>query len=233
VRRFYRAVIPELVPASDGRKSFRRFAQVCLEIIVPQAFNQNMKKGFPKFVAAGAVLSMLAGCIVLSVYPFYNAKDLTFNPAMAGRWAKNGTTNEFWEFTVSGEKSYALTTTDTQDTNCFTAHLFHLKQYQFLDLLTTNRSEFQLPLHLISQVTLNDTNLSLHFLDYGWLANQLETNPAILRHIVELEKPDDTNSDKMVYLTAGTADLQKFLLKHADDTNAFSSDSAVELQRAP
>ncbi len=147
---------------------------------------------------------MLAGCIVLSVYPFYNAKDLTFDPGLTGRWAKDGTTNEFWQFTASGEKSYALTTTDDTSTNCFTAHLFQLKEYQFLDLLTTNRSEFELPLHLISQVSRNDTNLSLHFLDYGWLAGLLETNPTVLRHIVVPEKPDDTNSDKMMYLTAGT-----------------------------
>ena len=192
-----------------------------------------MKAKMLKFVATGVVLSMLAGCIVLSVYPFYNAKDLTFDPGLAGRWAKNGITNEFWEFTVSGEKSYVLTTTDTQDTNCFSAHLFKLKEYQFLDLLTTNRSEFELPLHLISQVTRTDTNLSLHFLDYGWLSALLETNPTVLRHIVVPEKPDDTNSGNMVYLTAGTADLQKFLLKHVGDTNAFGSDSAVELQRTP
>jgi len=192
-----------------------------------------MKAKILKFVAAGVVVSMLAGCIVLSVYPFYNAKDLTFDPGLAGHWARNGRANEFWQFTASGEKSYALTTTDDTSTNSFTAHLFQLRQYQFLDLLTTNRDEFELPLHLISQVNRNDTNLSLHFLDYGWLTAQLETNPTVLRHIVVPENPDDTNSGKMMYLTAGTADLQKFLLKHIGDTNAFGSDSAVELQRAP
>jgi hypothetical protein len=207
--------------------------QKSLEIIPPAAFNPGMKTNFLKFVAAGVALSMLAGCIVLSVYPFYNAKDLTFDPALAGHWARTGRANEFWQFTASDKKSYVLTTTDETSTNCFTAHLFQLKQYQFLDLLTTNRSEFELPLHLISQVTRNDTNLSLHFLDYGWLSALLETNSTVLRHIVVPEKPDDTNGDKMMYLTAGTADLQKFLLKHVDDTNAFSSDSAVELQRAP
>jgi hypothetical protein len=192
-----------------------------------------MKAKILKFVAAGAVLSMLAGCIVLSVYPFYNAKDLTFDPGLAGRWARTGRANEFWQFTASGEKSYALSTTDSASTNCFTAHLFQLKQYQFLDLLTTNRDEFELPLHLISQVTRTDTNLSLHFLDYGWLTALIETNPTVLRHIEVPEKPDDTNGGNMVYLTAGTADLQKFLLKHVGDTNAFNSDSAVELQKTP
>jgi hypothetical protein len=34
----------------------------------------------------------------------------------------------------------------------------------------------------------------------------------------------------MVYLTAETKDLQKFLLKHAEDTNAFNVESAILLK---
>jgi hypothetical protein len=117
--------------------------------------------------------------------------------------------------------------------------LFQLKQYQFLDLLITNRGEFQMPLHLITKVTRADTNLSLHFMDFGWLAALLQTNPAVLRHIVVPEAGYtndsldslDNGDNKMVYLTADTKDLQKFLLKHADDTNAFTPDSLVELKR--
>jgi len=192
-----------------------------------------MKTRILKFAAAGGVLSMLAGCIVMSVYPFYNIKDLIIDPNLTGHWAKADATNEFWQFTASDDKSYTLTTVDASSTNCFDAHLFQLKQYEFLDLLTTNREEFLMPMHLISKVAINDTNLSLQFLDYGWLANLLETNPAVLRHIVVPNRPDDTNSGNMVYLTATTADLQKFLLKHAGDTNAFTSDSTVELKRVP
>jgi hypothetical protein len=183
-----------------------------------------------KLVAAGAALAMLAGCVVLSVYPFYTAKDLTFDASLTGRWVKSTATNEFWQFTAAGEKSYLLTTTDDHETNGFEAHLFRLEKFQFLDLLTTNRDEFGLPLHLITKVSRNDTNLSLPFLDYGWLSHFIETNPAALRHIIVPEKADDTNS-QMVYLTADTRDLQKFLLKHVGDTNAFGGDSAVELQR--
>jgi hypothetical protein len=190
-----------------------------------------MKKNYLKLAAACAALSMVAGCIVLSVYPFYTANDLIFDPGLAGRWNKDGKTNEFWQYTASGGKSYLLTTTDDHDTNCFEAHLFQLKQYQFLDLLTTNRSEFEMPMHLVSEVARDGSNLSLPFLDYGWLANLLETNPAALRHIVVSEKPDDTNGGNMVYLTADTKELQKFLLKHAADTNAFGSDSSVSLKR--
>ena len=191
-----------------------------------------MKKKNLKLVAAGAALSILAGCIVQSVYPFYTAKDLVFDPALTGHWQNAKDAGKFWQFDAVGGKYYLLTTTEEQDTNGFEAHLFQLNHYQFLDLLYTNRSMFQMPLHLISKVTRTDTNVSLQFLDYGWLTSVLETNPAVLRHIIVPENANDTNTGNMLFLTADTKDLQKFLLKHVEDTNAFSSGSTVELIRA-
>ncbi len=186
-----------------------------------------------RLAVAAAALSMFAGCIVSSVYPFYTEQDLIFDPGLAGRWANDNKTNELWQFTGAHEKYYLLTTVDDQETNSFEAHFFGLRSYQFLDLLTTNRGEFQLPIHLISKVMRSDTNVSMEFMDYGWLAKLLETNPAVLRHIVVPENSGNTNTGQMLYLTADTKDLQAFLLKHADDTNAFNSSSAVELKRAP
>jgi hypothetical protein len=188
-----------------------------------------MKSKLLKLTAAGAALSLLAGCIVLSVYPFYTPKDLIFDPGLTGRWVKVGHTNEFWEFAATGGSFYLLTATDDQSTNGIDAHLFQLKQHQFLDYLVTNRDPYELPLHLISQVSRQDTNLSLHFLNYDWLVGLLQTNPAVLRHIVVPDRTDTNN--RMLYLTADTKDLQRFLLKHVNDTNAFNSDSAVELKR--
>jgi hypothetical protein len=195
-----------------------------------------MKTKILKFIAAVAVPSLLAGCIVMSVYPFYTPKDLVSDPGLAGRWNDASQTNSFWQFTDAGGKRYTLTTTDDQATNGFDAHLFQLKKYKYLDLLATNRDEFQkfqMPVHLISKVTRTDDGLSLQFMDYGWLWGLLETNPAALRHIIVPESADDTNNGNMVYLTADTKELQKFLLKHAEDTNAFNSKSAVELKRVP
>ena len=184
-----------------------------------------------KLIAGGLGLSILSGCIVMSVYPFYNQQDLTFDSGLAGQWVNATSTNEFWQFSSAGEKSYTLTMADNDSTNTFSAHLFRLKNYQFMDLLVTNREMYQMPMHLIAEETRTDAKLSVHFLDYGWLSGYLETNPTFLRHIVVLSNPDDPSSDKMMYLTAGTADLQKFLLKHAEDTNAFTADSEKALQR--
>ena len=204
-----------------------------LEYIRQNTINWPMKSTIPgilKLIATAAALSLLAGCITLSVYPFYTPKDLIFDSALTGRWVETPSTNKFWEFADAGGKYYLLTTTDEHSTNGFEAHLFQLKQYRFLDLLTTNRDDlFRMPVHLISKVKNNGVGLSLQFLDYGWLSGLLETNPAVLRHIVVPDQPGDTN-DNMLFLTAETKDLQKFLLKHAEDPNAFNSSSAVKLK---
>jgi hypothetical protein len=64
--------------------------------------------------------------------------------------------------------------------------------------------------------------LHLAVLDYGWLGKLLEAHPATLRHVIVPEKPLDTNSGKTFYLTADTRELQKFLLKNLNNTNAFT-----------
>jgi hypothetical protein len=51
--------------------------------------------------------------------------------------------------------------------------------------------------------------------------NFLEHNPEALRHTTSLGNPEDTNSAVLV-LTATTAELQKFIVKHLDDTNMFA-----------
>lgn len=191
-----------------------------------------MKKKILQLSVAAATLSLLAGCVVLlgSVYPYYTQKDLVFDPALTGRWFQAGDTNGCWQFADAGDKAYCLTAIDDHETNCFEAHLFQLKHYQFLDMLTTNRAEFQLPLHIVSKVVRTDTNLSLQLLDEGWLSKLLDAHPKALRHLTMPAQAGSTN-DQIFALTADTEELQKFLLKHAEDTNAFSSGSMIVLQR--
>ena len=98
-----------------------------------------------------------------------------------------------------------------------------MKGQPFLDLCTTNRDGLnQLPLHLAVKVARHQDELQLAILDYEWLGKLLKANPATLRHIVVPDKPLETNSGEKFYLTADTRDLQKFLLKHQNNTNAFT-----------
>ena len=189
-----------------------------------------MKSKILKAAVAAVAIAVFAGCVVLSVYPFYTPKDLIFDPGLAGRWGDQNATNGFWQISAVGDKSYSLAIVDEHSTNGFDAHLFRLRQNEFLDLRTTNRADFQMPLHLVVKCARAESNLSVTFMDYGWLEKHLATNPTALRHIVVLENSDDTNSGKMVYLTTETKELQKFLLRHADDTNAFNSPDHLKRQ---
>ena len=188
-----------------------------------------MKKTGLQLFALILLAGLIAGCVVMSVYPYYTVKDLTFDAGLSGRWAKPGATNEFWEFAPIRNKYYLVTTVDAQETNRFEGYLFQLKGQPFLDLCTTNRDGFnQLPLHLAVKVARSQDELQLAALNYEWLGKLLEAKPATLRHIIVPEHPLDTNSSKVFYLTADTRDLQQFLLTHLNNTNAFNPLESME-----
>jgi hypothetical protein len=182
-----------------------------------------MKTKILKSFGVAMALAMLAGCIVESVYPYYTAKDLAYEPALLGRWSESLTnTSEYWDFQKAPGRSYWLTTVDQHDTNQLETHFFRLKQYEFLDLRTTNEDILKFPLHFVMKISQINPTLKVSLLDYDWLTKLVEKNPGAIRHIIVPENPDDTNSSKMVYLTADTKELQKFILKYVNDTNAFS-----------
>lgn len=184
-----------------------------------------------KIMTGLALMSLLAGCVVTSVYPFYTAKDVQFDPALVGTWAEAGSTNaanDHWRFDRLNQQAYWLTTVENNETNRYEMHRFRLKQHVFLDLCTTNRVDEQLPLHYLVKLENPGAKLQVKVLNFEWLAKLLEKNPKALRHILVPNEPGNTNNNHLV-LTADTAELQKFILKHINDTNTFGD--ATELTR--
>jgi len=174
-------------------------------------------------IAIGAVAILLAACIP-SVNPFYQDKDVVFDPHLLGEWQDKETTDkpEVWAFEQSTNKGYELTVTEQGKTGKFSAHLFKLKDAQFLDLIptdceyATNQAELvafsMFPGHLLMRVAQIEPELKMAGCDYDWLGKYLETNSAAIGH--------HTESERMV-LTAETADLQKFLLNHLGTNDLF------------
>lgn len=176
---------------------------------------------------------LLSGCVVLSVYPFYTAKDVVFEPALVGTWSEHGPhedADEFWRFERSGEKTYRLTQVHSKGTNGYEALLFRLKGQTFLDFCPTNFMPEQLPLHYLAKITQVEPTLRYQVLDYKWLGNLVKEKPKTIRHIFIAESPDDTNKNQLV-LTASTRELQAFLLKHSRNEDAFTE--IEEMQRWP
>ena len=58
-----------------------------------------------------AVTLGLTGCIVTSVYPFYTAKDVAFDPSLLGGWTNVETAGETWRLESGGINFHQLTTT--------------------------------------------------------------------------------------------------------------------------
>jgi hypothetical protein len=173
-----------------------------------------------------AALLFFTGCVVTSLYPYYTGKDLVFDPALLGKWVEAGTTNqppEYVQLERLGEKGYWVTLFGTDETNSMEAHLFRLKQQLFLDTFPTNRSLDYVPVHQVSKVMRIEPGLETADLNYDWLAKLLEKHPGAIRHLVLPEKPGEEGG--RIVLTADTKELQRFILKYVNDTNAWKQPS--------
>src|SRR5438128_2506352 len=84
---------------------------------------------------------VLAGCLVTSVYPFYTAKDVTFEPALAGSWTNVSEAQEQWQFAAVNTNSYRVTYMTKDGTNVTQGRLFKLQGKLFLDLFSSEMNE--------------------------------------------------------------------------------------------
>ncbi len=178
-----------------------------------------------KRIALWAVVGMgvvLAGCIVPSVYPYYTEKDVVTDPALLGSWVKAGgdaNDKSSWLFEKSGEQAYKATIVDNE-TNFYSVHLFKLKDQMFMDAMLLLKSGAGIPPHYLMKVAQIQPTLKTATVNYQWMDEYLEKHPDAIRHTIALDDPQDTNTAHTV-LTAETKELQKFFLKHLDDTNLF------------
>ncbi len=179
-----------------------------------------MKKRNIVTVIAAALL--LVACIP-SLHPYYTEKDAVFDPKLVGEWQEKDKTEEpdIWKFEEGKEKAYNLTVTEKDGkTGQFEAHLFKLKQDYFLDIVATDLGTnvagivgaSLIPGHLLLRVPAIEPELQLAGSDFDWLQKYLTEHPKALAHYTE--------NDHLV-LTAETADLQSFVLKHLGEGELF------------
>lgn len=171
------------------------------------------------------VASLIAGCVVMSVYPYYKAKDVSFDDALLGKWIPKEATNasaasEFWTFEKINDRTYKLTTIDGK-TNHYDAVRFKLGGATFLDCLPRERSDVQTPNHILMRTEIVGSQLKMELLDYKWLCDLIEKNPRVIRHVLVANEAGSEGGGGQVILTADTAELQKFILKHLKTTNAW------------
>ena len=174
-------------------------------------------------ITLAAVALLWAACIP-SVNPFYTEKDVVFEPKLLGEWQEKEKADEpeVWKFEEGKDKAYKLTVTEKEGKQGeFEAHLFKLKQEYFLDIVAseigTNVADLVkvslIPGHLLLRVSQIDPGLKLAMVDFDWLDKHLKEHPKALAH---------HRDDDRIFLTAETADLQSFVLKHLGEDELFA-----------
>ena len=186
---------------------------------------------FTKNLIAFGIAILFMSC-VRSLHPLFDKKDLVFEPALVGTWAEMDSKNT-WTFEKSGDKTYSLVYFEYEqgsvgkevkgDSAGFAAQLGRLGDFTFLDLFPEEREEngntrntlynlHILPAHTIWRVWLEADELRLALLDNGWLKKMIGEEKVEIAH---------EEIDGAIILTASTQQLQKFVLEHAEDADAF------------
>jgi len=186
---------------------------------------------------------LISGCFPTSINPLYTEQDLAFDPALAGVWhggdGDAAAAKERWVFEKAGDKNYKLVYTDKDGkAGQFDVHRLKLGDTLFLDFFPGDRGDEEtkrsdlyqyhfVPVHSFAKVSQTDSALKLSFLSLEWLGKLLEKNPRAIRH----EMVGPTNEQTLVF-TASTKDLQKFVLKHMGNKEAFLEPIDLKRERA-
>ena len=181
-----------------------------------------------------AIAGIVFSCIP-SLYPLYRDKDLLLDERLVGTFGDPSEDDDYWDFQqVDAEMArelgrgwqhfqsgytYKLSVMEEGVVEEFATHLLKLGDDFYLDFFPVNYSiepdllEMSLaPSHIFAKAELNDDYLVLHFFDLDWLEDLIEKDRIKISHM-EL--------DNRYLLTANTEELQKFILKFANDSTTF------------
>lgn len=176
-----------------------------------------------KWILLIAMLAVVAGCHVFTLYPFYTEKDLTFDDRLIGTWGEKTEEDKdpsLISFTQSAEseKAYIYKPIDEKDSlqidlKC---HLFNLGNYQYLDLYPVGDlgSLNLVRVHSLIRINIFQDSIQFHEMDADHLVDLFKAKRIRLKHEL-IEDEDD------VLITAPTKEIQKFLLKYEDAPDLF------------
>jgi len=179
---------------------------------------------------------LLGGCIpVLSLHPLYTKENVVFEEKLLGTWVQQDS-NNIWEFKhpAESEKVYELTLYENEiKKGVFVAHLARLNERLFLDVHPDKfpseekdveemklpyNAFFFIPGHSFAVIDSIEPQLKIRWTADDEMEKLLKETPNAVKHeLVE---------DKVV-LTAETSQLQKFVLKYADDKRVFPAEAIL------
>ena len=152
----------------------------------------------------------MTGCApAVAIHPLYTSQDLVSDLPLEGAWA--GTDGEVWLIKKSGD-GYDVAAVPTGD---FRVYLLRLKEFEFVDVASKSDPEVGVAGHLFGKIRMEGDELYLSLIDETWLKHMAETGQAPQSIVGE---------GQQIVLTASTSELQKFILLHAGDPDAWDND---------
>ena len=189
-----------------------------------------MKRTLLYIVIPGMLL--MSSCLVSSLHPFYKAKDKIYDPDMAGTWIdsdsciwvfeKNMVSKEFMgpEYPDS---TYRITYYEEEDMiGLFIGTLFELKGIRYMDLYPDPSEDHcnsgltcihHFPTHTLARIQLDPDGFMMYWYGDEWLDELIKNNRIRIKHET-VEMGADYSRH---LLTAPTEDLQKFIVKYANN----------------
>ena len=176
----------------------------------------------PKILIAVLLALLIQGCIP-SIHPLYSNDTIEFRESLLGEWnEEDGST---WSFEKGEDDSYIMSfASEEEDNYYFRVYLVKLGKYYFFDFfrMKDKESAFELeafapllPTHSFAKVTLGEKQLKIHLLNEEWLKALFEQRKIRIKH--------EEMKEGYFVLTAPTDDLQKFVVKYAEEKDAFEN----------
>jgi len=204
-------------------------------------------KKFLFYLLAG----LLGSCVpVMSLHPLFTEENMVFEEKLLGTWVDDPNSPEgTWEFKrvadsaqkdwelpppKKPEKAYKLLLLNNKEgtKGSFFAHLVKLEGRLFLDVFPSQlpcaqldpkqdwvfNTVFLIPGHSFAVIDAIEPQLKIRWTNEDEMEKFLKEQPNALKHeLVE---------DRIV-LTASTDELQKFVLKYADDKRIFPAEAVL------
>ena len=210
------------------------------------------------FLSSLLFLIMISGCTVLSFYPLYTEDTLRRDDRIIGTWETINEDDVFfkpevwiWEISFQPEKwkkkinnpfdrgerkipnqhtytVFLYPKTEPERKAEFRLHLVELEGQFYMDLYPENLDGINdffamhlLPVHTIAKVSIGET-LNINWFDFEWLEKLFEENRIRIHH--------ERNKNNIL-LTAKPEELQKFVIKYANEKEAFEDGLHYTLKR--
>lgn len=168
-----------------------------------------------KILLTFGIALLISGCLQPSLHPLFTEKDLVFDPALISAWVGENE-KKTWILQKAGDHTYDLFWEGEGDSAKYEAHLVRLGKFEFLDIYPQVPEmcddALLIPAHTFLRIWRDGDILRTAMLDPDWLEDMIARKKVKIAH----ERLDDR-----IVLTASTKELQKFILKYAEDINAF------------